>query len=192
MSALADRVVAIDTALRNAAVPHAFGGALALAYHIAEPRGTRDIDVNVFVDAERARAVFDQLPTGVAWGDADLDLVERDGQVRLFWDDTPVDVFFAIHRFHRHAASHIEEVPFAGTTIPILSATDLTVFKAFFDRTKDWADIEAILDAGTVEVHTALGWLLDVVGGDDHRVSRLRRLVDRKPPAAEPSFPRDR
>jgi hypothetical protein len=191
MTTLAERVVAIETALRDADVPHAFGGALALAFHIAEPRGTRDIDVNVFVDEGRARAVFELLPAGVEWTDADLDLVERDGQVRLFWDDTPVDVFFATHRFHRHAGSHVEKVPFAGTTIPVLSATDLTVFKAFFDRTKDWADIEAMLDAGTVDAHTALGWLVDVVGGDDHRVSRLRRLLDREPPSAEPQFPRE-
>jgi hypothetical protein len=191
MSTLAERVVAIDAALRDAGVPHAFGGALALAYHIAEPRGTRDIDVNVFVDEARARTILEVLPHSVRWTDADLDAIARDGQVRLFWDDTPVDVFFATHRFHRHAGARTEDVPFAGTTIPVLSATDLTVFKAFFDRTKDWADIEAMLDAGTVDPHTALGWLVDVVGGDDHRVARLRRLLDRAPAETEPRFPRD-
>jgi hypothetical protein len=192
VSTLAERVVAFETALCDAHVPHAFGGALALAYHIAEPRGTRDIDVNVFVDADQARSILELLPADVRWTDADLELIERDGQVRLFWDDTPVDLFFATHRFHRHARSHVEEVPFDGISIPILSATDLTVFKAFFDRTRDWADIEAMLDAGTVDAHTALGWLVDVVGGDDHRVSRLRRLLDRTPPEGEPRFPRDR
>jgi hypothetical protein len=191
MSTLAERVVAIETALHDAQVPHAFGGALALAYHIAEPRGTRDIDVNVFVDVQRARSIFELLPDGVSWSDADLELIARDGQVRLFWDDTPVDLFFATHRFHHYAGSNVEEVPFDSTSIPILSATDLTVFKAFYDRTKDWADIEAMLDAETVDTHTALGWLVDVVGGDDHRVSRLRRLLDREPPSAEPRFPRD-
>jgi hypothetical protein len=191
MSTLAERVVAIETALRDAGVPHAFGGAVALAYHIAEPRGTRGIDVNVFVDEERARAILELLPSGVSWSDADLDVIDRDGQVRLFWDDTPVDMFFATHRFHGHARDHTEVVPFAGTTIPILGATNLTVFKAFFDRTKDWADIEAMLDAGTVDVHTALGWLVDIVGGDDHRVSRLRRLLGRVPPETEPRFPRE-
>jgi hypothetical protein len=190
MSDLAERVVAIETALRDARVPHAFGGALALAFHIAEPRGTRDIDVNVFVEETRAPSVLEVLPGGVAWTDRDLQLIEREGQVRLFWDDTPVDLFFATHRFHRHAGSHVEAVAFAGATIPILGATELTVFKAFFDRTKDWADIEAMLDAGTVDTHTALGWLVDVVGGDDHRVSRLRRLLDRVPPEGEPRFPR--
>ena len=191
MSTLAERVVAIETALCSAHIPHAFGGALALAYHIAEPRGTRDIDLNVFVDEERARSILELLPDGVRWSNEDLDVIERDGQVRLFWDDTPVDLFFAAHRFQRAAGTHLHDVPFDGISIPILSATDLTVFKAFFDRTKDWADIEAMLDAGTVDAHTALGWLVDVVGGDDHRVSRLRRLLDRQPPEEEPRFPRD-
>jgi len=191
MTTLAERVVAIETALRDAQIPHAFGGALALAYHIAEPRGTRDIDLNIFVDEARARSILELLPSGVRWSDKDLDVIERDGQVRLFWDDTPVDLFFATHRFHREAETHVREVPFDGTSIPILSATDLTVFKAFFDRTRDWADIEAMLDAGTVDAHTALGWLVDVVGGDDHRVSRLRRLLDRRAPEGEPRFPRD-
>jgi hypothetical protein len=190
MSTLADRIVAIATALRDAHIPHAFGGALALAYHTLEPRGTRDIDVNVFVAEDGARSVLERLPPGIRWTERDIAAIERDGQVRLFWDDTPVDMFFATHRFHREVGAHLREVPFDGTSIPILSATDLTVFKAFFDRTKDWADIEAMLDAGTVDAHTALGWLVDVLGGDDHRVAHLRRLLDHKPSGAEPRFPR--
>ena len=90
--------------------------------------------------------------------------------------------------FHRYTAERIERVPFDGASIPILGATELTVFKAFFDRTKDWADIEAMIDAGSVDIHAALGWLVDLLGGDDHRVARLRRLLDRKPPTEEPRF----
>ena len=191
MTTLAERVVAIESGLRDAQVPHAFGGALALAYHIAEPRGTRDIDINVFVDAHHARAILQVLPAGVRWTDADLDLIERDGQARLFWDDTPIDAFFVTHRFHRHASQNVENVPFDGMSIPILSATDLTVFKAFFDRTRDWADIEAMVDAGTIDVHAALGWLVDILGGDDHRVTRLRAMLERQPPDNEPRFARD-
>ncbi len=45
---LPERILALDEAL--AAVPHTFGGTLALAYY-AEPRATIDIDVNLFVPA---------------------------------------------------------------------------------------------------------------------------------------------
>ncbi len=188
MTALADKALALEAALSEAGTPHAFGGALALAFHIAEPRGTRDIDLNIFVPSLEAGAVLSSLPSEVVWGARDLDEIERNGQVRLFWDDTPVDLFFDTHRFHENAATHVERVPFAGQQIPILAADDLAVFKAFFDRTKDWADIEAMIDAHSLDVHSVLGWLVDLLGGDDHRVSRLRGLVEHESPSGDPRF----
>ena len=95
--------------------------------------------------------------------------VERVGQVRVFWDDNPVDLF-STHAFHDQAEAEIVQVPFADTTIPVLGATELAVFKAFFNRTKDWADIEAMVDAETVDVHRAMGWLVDLLGPDDERL----------------------
>src|SRR5687767_7819728 len=139
---LLEQVVALDGKLEAASIPHAFGGALALAFHIEEPRATRDIDVNVFVAPDRAQAVFEALPDGVAWSEKDVGEVIERGQVRLFWDETPVDLFFSTHVFHDEASLNIARVPLDGTTIPILGATELVVFKAYFDRTKDWADIE--------------------------------------------------
>ena len=97
--------------------------------------------------------------------------------MRLFWDDTPVDLFFSTAPFHDRAAQHRRDVPFAGSTIPILGADELVVFKALGDRRKDWADIEEIVRAGTADVHVALGWLVDLLGADDGRVGRLRDVV---------------
>src|SRR5262249_41808856 len=45
LSVLAERLIAIHDSLDAAGVPHAFGGAIALAYCTEEPRGTRDLDV---------------------------------------------------------------------------------------------------------------------------------------------------
>jgi hypothetical protein len=179
MASLVETIVAIEQALTAAAVPHAFGGALALAFHTEEPRGTRDIDVNVFVAPDRVDVVFAALPDAVAHDARDAEQVRRDGQVRLFAGDTPIDLFFTTHPFHDTAEIHVELVPFAGTRMPVLGATELVVFKAFFDRTKDWADIEAVIEAGTADVHAAIGWLVDLLGGDDPRVERLRGLLDR-------------
>lgn len=179
MVPLVDKIVAVEEALRAADVPHAFGGALALAFHIHEPRGTRDIDINVFSSSSTAEAVFRALPNEVQWRKADVQQVKREGQVRLFWDDNPIDIFFSTHPFHERAAREIVEVPFAGIVIPVLGATELAVFKAFFDRTKDWADLEAMVDAQTVDLHRGLGWLVDLLGPDDQRVERFRALLTR-------------
>ena len=191
MTTLFDKLVSIERALRDANIPHAFGGAIALGFHIVEPRATADIDVNLFVPEVDASTTFAALPPEITWDAADVHEVETNGQVRVFWDDTPVDLFFETHRFHRHTAERVEQVSFDGVDVPVLGATELTIFKAFFDRTKDWADIEAMVDAGTVDIHAAIGWLVDLLGADDHRVARLRTLLDRKPPAREPRFMRD-
>ena len=177
MSVLVDRLLAVHASLDAARLPHAFGGAIALAYCTEEPRGTRDIDVNVFVDASRAGSVLAALPGAVEVTEADVTAAKTDGQVRVWWDDTPVDVFLDVHDFHHEVAAGARSVPFGGTEIPVLGCVELVVFKAFFSRTKDWADIEAILEAGTVDITAALGWLVRLLGLDHPSTRRLTELV---------------
>lgn len=172
---LPDRIVAIDAALTG--IPHAFGGALALAYH-AEPRATRDIDCNVFVPAT---AAFDVLGPLQALG-ADVDgaaaLAERDGQVRVMWDTTPVDLFFSYDAFHDAADRDAETVPFAASEIRILSASHLTVCKVVFDRPRDWVDVDAMLDAGTaIDAAEVMRWVGRICGDEDPRYRRIATVL---------------
>lgn len=175
MTTLVDKVLAVAAALDATDIPYAFGGALALAYATEEPRGTRDIDVNVFVAPDDVDTVFDALPRDVRHTAADRRAVQRDEQVRLFWDDTPVDLFFAAHPMHHEAAARRRRVDFAGTTIPVLAPVDLAVFKALFDRAKDWVDIETMRDSGTLDTRAAAAAVESLLG-DDPRVARLRSL----------------
>lgn len=69
--------------------PHAFGGALSLAYY-AEPRATSDIDVNVLVSQHTSELAFEPLhQLGVDVIPDDIARVSRHGQTRVFWDGTP-------------------------------------------------------------------------------------------------------
>jgi hypothetical protein len=174
---LADIVIALEAALHQAGVPHAFGGALALAYGVRNPRGTADVDVNLFVAPGRARAAFEALPEGVVWDDGDLEVAERDGQVRLFWGQTPVDLFFNTAAFHEQAARNAREVTFESGTIPVLAPNDLAVFKAFFNRRQDWADLEAMAQVSSFDPAVVLGWLSELLGADDERCDRLRQVL---------------
>ncbi len=178
---MAERVAAIDEAL--AGVPHAFGGALALAYY-AEPRATIDIDVNVFVPPVRFATVLDPLARlGVDVDAAGVEeLIQRDGQVRVMWGNTPVDLFFAYDDFHAAAARRRRTVPFADRTIPILSADHLVVCKSIFDRGKDWVDIDAIIDAGTsLDAAEVLRWVGRIAGDEDPRYTRIAAVLTRPP-----------
>lgn len=177
MSVLAKRLLAIHDALSSARVPHAFGGAIALAYCTEEPRGTRDVDVNVFAEPTRAAEILAALPEAVTVSATDIEAAEREGQVRVWWEDTPVDVFLDIHQFHREVAEGVREVPFSGRTIPVLGCTALVVFKVLFDRTKDWADIEAIVEAGAGDIPRASALVASILGPEDPTVRRLTALA---------------
>ena len=113
MISLVDKVIAVCSALEHAAIPHALGGALALAYATEEPRGTRDIDVNVFVSSDLTARVLEALPNDVRWTQADVEAARRDGQVRVWWDETPLNVFFAEAPYHHEVDRRCRTVPFA-------------------------------------------------------------------------------
>jgi hypothetical protein len=168
------KMLAIHRALDDAGVAHAFGGALALAWCTERARGTIDIDLNVFSGTDRVRAVLYALPSGIAWSDHDVTRLERDGQQRLWWASTPVDVFMNTTEFHEQVASRARWEEFEGTLLPFLSCSDLAVFKAFFNRTRDWADLEEMQAAGTLDVDRVIGGLVHYLGPGDARVERLR------------------
>lgn len=174
---LAQRIVALHDALERRAIPHAFGGALALAWCTQRARGTIDIDLNLFVPPEHASVVLGALPPGVRWDAADIARIDADGQVRLWWDDTPVDVFFNTTEFHAGVADRARVEPFLGVDVPFLACADLAVFKAFFDRTKDWADLEEMAAAATLDVDAVTAVLARYLGPDDARITRLRSLA---------------
>lgn len=176
-SSFEEKLAAIHRGLSAAGLPHAFGGAVALAFCTADPRGTVDVDVNVFVPVARSGEVIDALPDGVTVDDASrAQLVDR-GQVRLWYRDTAVDLFLSYHRFHDQAAARVRRVPFAGTTIEVLDCSDLLVFKALFDRTKDWADIEAMADVGSVDLAFALRWLGELLGTESAQYRQLQAIA---------------
>ncbi len=171
------RIRAVHQTLTVASLPHAFGGALALAWCTERARGTIDIDVNVFVGMDRVPDVVEALPSGVERDPEAIAQLSADGQARLWWDTTPIDVFVDTTDFHQQAATRVRWEPFGGVDLPFLSCRDLAVFKAFFDRTKDWADLEAMRDAGTLDHDAVAGVLVRYLGGDDPRIARLRSLI---------------
>jgi hypothetical protein len=170
---LPEKMTAIHQHLREAGIDHAFGGALALAWCTQQARGTIDLDLNIFTGPERTEQALAALPSGVVATADDRTALERDGQARLWWGTTPVDVFLNTTAFHEEVAARVRWEPFGDVALPFLSCEDLAVFKAFFNRTRDWADLEAMHDAGTLDVPALAGVLATFLGGDDERIARL-------------------
>jgi hypothetical protein len=178
---LPQRLLELHARLSRAGIEHAFGGAIALAYWTLEPRGTRDIDVNLFVPAEHCEPALAALPEAIAHDDETVATIARDGQIRLWWDDTPIDLFFSYEPLHDEAARNRRLVPFEGEDIPVLGPVELAVFKAMFGRTRDWADIEAMIATGSLDVDAVRVHLVNLVGEDDERIARLEEALRQVP-----------
>lgn len=170
------RIIALHQALQTAQLPHAFGGALALAWCTERARGTIDIDINIFIPAAYFTAALDSLPDGIRVAKKDRDTLKNDGQVRLWWQKTPVDIFLNTTSLHESMVDRIRWETLANHTLPFLSCQDLAIFKAFFNRTKDWADLEAMYETGTLDVKYVVATLIEYLGTDDERIKKLEDL----------------
>ena len=174
LGGLAAKIVAVHEMLDSLRVPHQFGGAVALAWY-RSPRATTDVDLNVTVAPADAEPVLGAIVhLGVSVSGPDRVAIARDGQARLDWDGSYLDLFFATLDFHREMAKRAREVEFGPVRIPILSPEHLIVCKAVFDRPKDWVDIEEMVARGTeIDELEVLRWVDEILGRSSEQHDRL-------------------
>jgi predicted nucleotidyltransferase len=176
---LPEKVLGLHRTFTEQGIPHGFGGAIALAYH-AEPRATDDIDVNILLSPDRASEVMTALDTLFATPDRGRELhkIATRDQTRLKWGETYVDLFFMDTAFHESLATRVESVGFGDTNIPIVSAEDLVVCKALFNRPHDWTDIQRIylIQDGSLDRHYVRNWLQYFVGESDPILERIDNI----------------
>lgn len=172
----------IADALENAGLPYAIGGALALAV-AGVPRGTADVDVNVFVDPPRVAETIQALASLGVEIDAAASLVraQTDGMFVGRWDGMRIDVFLPSIPFTREAERTRTRVTDKnGWSGWFLAAEALTIFKLLFFRGKDVVDLERLvavrpdLDRAYVR-----GWIVEMMGEDDDRTRRWDDIVAR-------------
>ncbi len=178
LGGLAPRIVAVHEMLDSMRVPHQFGGAVALAWY-RSPRATTDVDLNVTVAPEDAEPVLGVIAhLGVTVTAADRATIDRDGQARLDWEGSYLDLFFATLDFHQAMAKRSRQVRFGPVEIPILSPEHLIVCKAVFDRPKDWVDVEEMVGWGTmIDTAEVMRWTEEILGAGSAQHERLVGLL---------------
>jgi hypothetical protein len=178
-----DLVVEVHSLLDERGIAHAFGGALALNFY-AEPRGTGSVDVNLAVPASEAASLIHELRRSGFEPDVPEGQWVPAAGIRVRRGPEVVDLFLSFDHYHQCVLDNAVARPLktnAGTVeLPFLSANDLVVMKLSFNRLKDWADIEAILDAGTViDTDYVQEQLVAFRGPTAYpRTARLRALIE--------------
>jgi hypothetical protein len=144
-----DLVFQTHDLLQRLPVDHAFGGALALAYY-SEPRGTLDVDVNVFVPFESARQLVTEFSAIGYRAKRRPDAWSPVAGVRLLrqGDRIALDLFFSIDEHYDEVATRKGWFPFGAERreLPFLSVEDLVTFKLSFGRDKDWVDLRRVVE----------------------------------------------
>jgi len=172
----------IADALETAGLSYAIGGALALAV-AGVPRGTLDVDVNVFVSEKRLEQVFDVLVSLGIEVDRPkaIDQTQREGMFVGRWDGMRIDVFLPSIPFAREAeATRIRVSDPAGWSGWFLSAEAVAIFKLLFFRSKDVVDLERLVAVSPSDLDSAYvrRWIVEMMGEDDARVRTWDELVE--------------
>ena len=171
--------VEVSGFLRAAGIDHAVGGALALGFY-AEPRGTLDVDLNIFVDSDEPGEALDALSAGGIAIDHDqaVATIASRGDLFVRHRGCRLDLFFNSIPFHASVSRRTREVHLLGARVPILAPEDLIVLKLLFHRHKDVVDIEHIVAAGKAALDWPYvrHWMIECVGEDDGRMATLNTL----------------
>ena len=186
LGSLVDAVASIIDQLERAGIDYAIGGAVSYSAW-AEPRATRDIDLNVWVTTDRLDDAFDVLAAAGVHLDrptARKDADER-GMFVGHFGEYRVDVFVPSVPFYEEARRRRRRVRLAHRETWVLSAETLAVFKMLFFRPKDLADVQRLLEIQGRQMDRTFvrQWLIAMLGEDDERIASWDQLVARVGPA---------
>ena len=170
----------LASALDEQTIPYAVGGAIAFGLW-GDPRGTHDVDINLFVNHDQFDAAIDVLvQAGVEFDRAAARAADLAGDVIIGWHSgMRVDIFTPSIPFAWEAMNTVVRVQGPGGNAAYLSAEALAVFKLLFFRPKDILDVEKLIQVQgeSFDRSYVREWLVQMMGEDDERVIALDNIV---------------
>lgn len=170
----------LAAALDRAEVPYAIGGALAYGLW-GDPRGTHDVDINLFVDHEELNSALDALElAGVELDRHAAREADRQGDVIIGWHSgMRVDLFTPSIPFSWEAMRKTVRIKSALGEAAYLSAESIAVFKLLFFRPKDLLDVEKLIEVQGEDLDLAYirDWIVEMMGEDNERTVALDNLI---------------
>ncbi len=169
----------LAAALEERGQSYALGGAIALGYW-GMPRGTIDVDLTLFLSAERPGEcirLLQEIGCEVAATEA-ARMIGDHGFCRGKYSGFRIDVFLPINRFYDVARRRRRRVDLEGQPVMVWDAESLVVFKMMFFREKDLVDIRQILrtQGSALDDSWVEAQLTEMFGRRDPRVARWQEL----------------
>ena len=163
-------------------IEYAIGGALALGVW-GVPRGTKDVDLSVFVapsELDKVADIFERA--GVMFErEAAAKNVARTGLFRGLLGRVPVDAFISEHPHFFEMQQRRQRVRTPdGDHLYFITAEDLCVLKLVFGRDKDIEDLRRLFAVRKIDVAYVRTWLSKMPVGPD-RTATLDALAKLQP-----------
>ena len=171
----------LASSLDGAGIPYAIGGALAFGLW-GDPRGTHDVDINLFVSHEELDRALDVLESaGLQIDRQAAHEADQGGDVIIGWcSGMRVDLFTPSIPFAWEAMSRVVRVTSPQGEAAYLSAESIAVFKLMFFRPKDLLDVEKLIEVqgDSLDLQYIRSSLVAMMGEDDERTKALDALID--------------
>lgn len=173
LASLVEAVVAIVDELERSGLDYAIGGAMSYSAW-AEPRATRDIDVNIWAAAGQLDDAFDALTR--AGVQLDRPQARKDAEHRGMFvghhGEYRVGVFLPSVPFYEVARRQRRKGRLANRDTWALSPETLAVFKLHFFRRKDLVDVRRLLEiqGDRMDRDLVRQSLAEMLGEGDERV----------------------
>lgn len=180
LASLIEALASIIDRLEEAGMDYALGGAAAYSAW-AEPRATRDIDLNLWVTPDQLDAAFDVLAGAgvrIERDTARKDIEER-GMFLGRHGEYRVDVFLPSVPFYEEAARRRKRVRLAQRETWVLAPEVLAVFKMLFFRPKDIVDVQRLLEIQGERMDSGFvrRSLVAMLGENDERIKSWDAIV---------------
>lgn len=169
-------------ALEHAHIPYAIGGAIALGAW-SDPRGTHDVDINLFVSHEALDHALDVLIAAGLVIDRELARkADQEGEVLIGrYAGMRVDLFTPSIPFAWEAMQTRRRLAGPSGEADYLSPEATAIFKLLFFRPKDLLDLEKLLlvQGRLIDAPYVRRWMVEMMGEDDERVVAWDWLCER-------------
>lgn len=175
--------IRLAAALDESDIPYAIGGAHAFGLW-GDPRGTYDVDINLFVDHNHLNQALNVIEAAGVTLDRDAALAaDLSGDVIVGWyGDMRVDLFTPSIPFAWEASKTTVRVQGPQGEAAFLSAESIAVFKLMFFRPKDLLDVEKLIEVqgAALDLDYIRSWIVRMMGEEDERTTALDAMIERR------------
>lgn len=179
-----DVAALLARALDEAGVPYAIGGAIALGAW-SDPRGTLDVDINLFVTHDELDGALDVLTrAGVELDRTAARRADADGDVLVGrYQGMRIDLFTPSIPFAWEAMRTRRRLTGPSGEASYLSPEASAIFKLLFFRAKDLVDVEKLVavQGRDLDATYIRRWMVDMMGETDERVVAFDAILARNP-----------